>query len=162
MLKIRDGIPLLYRGAPPVYFRLQRNEKDLENKIQIQEKLSTVLERRYFIYGLVPSLAYFFTVTKVETYISMVYNGTSSGLNQYLWAPWFDLPTTMTLLRNLEGGTWMTYLDIGGVFLNFILEARCSNLVGVDLNNFLMQEHPSTQIHVMLWGRCFMGTTSSP
>jgi hypothetical protein len=105
MGKIRDGIPLWYRGTPPVYFKPERNENSTEKKSRTRGKLCTVLARRYFIYGLVLSLTSFFSVLKGERYIRMVYNGSSSGPNRHLWAPWFALPTTLILLRAMEGGT---------------------------------------------------------
>jgi hypothetical protein len=80
MENIRDGIPFWSRGTPPVYFKPQRNEKDTEKKSRMREKLCTVLDRRYFIYGMALSLTSFFAVLKGETGIRMVYNGSSSGL----------------------------------------------------------------------------------
>jgi hypothetical protein len=56
----------------------------------------------------------------------------------------------------------MADLDIGEMFLNFILEARCAQLAGVYLTNYLLKGIPSTKRHVMMWGRCFMVETSSP
>jgi hypothetical protein len=61
---------------------------------------------------------------KGATDIRIVYNATSSGLNSYLWSPWFALPTINMLLRALEDGTFMSYLDIAEMFLNFMLEAK--------------------------------------
>jgi hypothetical protein len=42
----------------------------------MREKLSTVPDNCYFVYGPVLSLTSFFAVLKGETYIRMVYNGT--------------------------------------------------------------------------------------
>jgi hypothetical protein len=55
----------------------------------------------------------------------------------------------------------MTDLDIGEMFLNFILEASCAQLVWVDLTKYLLKGRPSTKRQLMIWGRCFMGATSS-
>jgi hypothetical protein len=49
-----------------------------------------------------------------------VYNGTKSGLNDSIWVPWFPLPTVDTHLRAVETGTWMSNMDIGEMFLNFL------------------------------------------
>jgi hypothetical protein len=43
------------------------------------------------------------------------------------------------MLRALEPGTYMGDIDIGEMFLNFILESRCSYLPGVDLTNYINQ-----------------------
>jgi hypothetical protein len=72
-----------------------------------------------------------------DTYIQMVYNGTSSGMNAHLWAPWFALPTIYDLARALEVGTFMGDSDIGKMFLNFMLEENCACLVGVDLTHYM-------------------------
>lgn len=51
----------------------------------------------------------------------MVYDGTASGFNDRIWVPNFGLPTCETLLRGTAPGTWMVDLDIGDMFLNFML-----------------------------------------
>jgi hypothetical protein len=102
---IRNGIPLWYRVTPPIYFKPQQNENGTEKKIWMRQKLCTVLERRYFIYGLVLSQTSFVAVLKGETYIRMMYNGSSLGLNRHFWVPGFALPTTLILLRSMKGGT---------------------------------------------------------
>jgi hypothetical protein len=129
------------------------------------EKLESVFMRRYFIiYGLVLSLTSFFTVMKGAPYIMMVYNATSSGLNAYLWVPWFALPTTNTLLRSLEEGTFMSDLDIAEMLLNFMLEAKCQRLARVDLTHFIENREGvrgGTRT-LALWGRCLMSATFYP
>lgn len=61
------------------------------------------------------SLMSFFSVPKVTIYnkeigeedvvdIRMVYNGSSCGLNQVLWAPWFVLPMADPLLCTIDMG----------------------------------------------------------
>jgi hypothetical protein len=67
----------------------------------------------------------------------MVYNGTSSGMNAHLWAPWFALPNICALLRVLEMDTFMADSDIGEMFLNIMLEERCVMLAGVDLIHYV-------------------------
>jgi hypothetical protein len=101
---------------------------------------------------------------KGATYIRMVYNATSSGLNAYLWAPWFSLPTINTLLRALEERTFMSDLDIAKMFLYFMLEAKCQRLAGVDLTQYIEKREGAGggTRHVALWGRCLMGATFFP
>jgi alkylated DNA repair dioxygenase AlkB len=67
----------------------------------------------------------------------MVYNGTSWGLNDWLWVPWFPLLTITTLTRAVEVGTHMGDLDVGEIFLNFILELKARVHAGVDLTHFI-------------------------
>jgi hypothetical protein len=110
------------------------------------------------------SLTSFFAVAKGATDIRMVYNGTSSGVNAHLWAPWFALPTICALLRALELNTYMADSDIGEIFLNFILEERCARLAGVDLIHYVEKDEgaPEGNRHLVRWGRCLMGGTFSP
>jgi hypothetical protein len=60
----------------------------------------------------IESLMHYFSVPNVTLYheetkeeevleIRIVYNGTSCGLNQVLWAPWFALPTGEQMLRTV-------------------------------------------------------------
>jgi hypothetical protein len=124
-------------------------------------KLLKVLARRYFEYGNVASLTQFFAVAKGDEDIRMVYNGTSSGLNAHIWCPWFALATINMMLRDLEPGTFMGDLDAGEMFLNFMLETRCSYMVGVDLSKYI-QELGGNPRHWARWGRCGMGFRPSP
>jgi hypothetical protein len=55
----------------------------------------------------------------------MVYDASVSGLNDIIWVPRFPLPTIRTHLRSVEEGTFMADLDIGEMFLNFILHRIC-------------------------------------
>ena len=68
-------------------------------------------------------LMHYFLVPKGEG-ISMMYNGTYSGLNSYLWAPNFALHTVGTTLWAVERGTLMSDCDIGEMFLNFMLSEK--------------------------------------
>jgi hypothetical protein len=95
--------------------------------------LLKALAKRYFEYGDVTSLTQFFAVAKGDEDIRVVYNGASSGLNAHLWCPWFALATINTMSRALEPGTYMGDIGIGEMFMNFIPEASCIYLAGVDL-----------------------------
>jgi hypothetical protein len=123
-----------------------------------------VFARHYFIYGMILSFKSFFAVPKGDTDIRLVKNGTSSGLNAHLWAPWFALPTICALLRVLEIDTFMADSDIGEMFLNFMLEERCARLAGVDLTHYVQMGKCALgrKIHLVRWGRCLMGGTFSP
>jgi hypothetical protein len=100
-------------GTPPRHFGSQRKEKDPEVRMNMGIKLMMVFVGRYFEYGLILSLTFFFSVPKGDTDIQMVYNGTSSGINAHLWAPWFALPTIYDLALALEVGTFIGDSDIG-------------------------------------------------
>jgi hypothetical protein len=162
--QIRHEIPLWYRGTAQRNFLSQSKEKDTEVRQSIGAKLMKVFVRRYFMYGMILSLTSFFYVPKGNTDVRLVYNGTSSGLNAHLWAPWFALPNICALLRALELDTFMTDSDIGEMFLNFMLEERCARLVGVDLTHYAERGEGALEgkRHLVQWGRCLMGGTFSP
>jgi hypothetical protein len=65
------------------------------------------------------------------------------------------------MLRALEYGTYMGKIDIGEIFLNFILEARCSYLDGVDLTTYIEQLCGEPR-HCARWVRCGMAFRPSP
>jgi hypothetical protein len=157
-------IPLWYRGTAPQNFLSQRKEKDPDVRQSMGAKLMKVFVRRYFIYGMILSLTSFFAVPKGDTDIRLVYNGTSSGLNAHLWAPWFALPIICALLRALEIDHFMADSDIEEMFLNLMLEERCAILTGVDLTHYLRRGDGALEgkIHLVRWGRCLMGGTFSP
>jgi hypothetical protein len=130
-----DPAVVLWYGAAKL--SLQRKEKDPEVRQSMGAKLMKVFARHYFIYGTILSVTSFFAVPKGDTVIRLFYNGTSSGLNAHLWAPWVALPTIFAFLRALELDMSMADSDIGEMFLNFMLEERCARLAGVDLTHYM-------------------------
>jgi hypothetical protein len=142
----------------PRIFLSQKKENDPEFRQSMGAKLMKVFGRHYFIYGMFLSLMSFFAVPKGDTDIRLVYNGTSSGLNAHLWAPWFALPTICALPRALELNTFMADSDIGQMFLNFMLEERCARLARVDLTHYVERGEGALEgkIHLIWWGRCLM------
>ena len=113
--------------------------------------------------GIVKSLTAFFEVKKGETDIRMVYDGTESGLNDQLWAPWFPLPTVETLLRSVDENTWMSDNDVGEMFLNFMLHEEVRQLCGVDFILYFPGECGGEREHLWeRWCRCAMGLKTSP
>jgi hypothetical protein len=100
------------------------------------KKIGKVRKRRYIEKGPIESLTSFFAVPKGLDDIRMVYDGTKSGLNKVIWVPRFPLPTVETLLRAVESGTFMSEMDIGEMFLNFVLHESMQALCGVDLTHY--------------------------
>lgn len=72
--------------------RRQRAPSDKETRRKIAEKLTTIRDRKYVEAGPIDALMHYFDVKKGVDDIRMVYDGTASGLNDWLWAPWFLLP----------------------------------------------------------------------
>jgi len=92
-----------------------------------------------------------------------VYDGTKSGLNRAVWAPWFPLPTVEAHLRCVEPGSYMGDIDIGEMFLNFMLHPRIQQHAGVDLTPFFPEElTASRKVIWEHWCCCGMGFRFSP
>jgi hypothetical protein len=132
----------------------------------IQKKLQTVRNRGYLVPGTVKSLTSLFAVRKGDTDIRIVYDSTKSGLNRSVWAPWFPLPTIEAHLYRVEAGTFMGGIDIGEMFLNFMLHPRMQPYAGVYITPFFPEElaalpssHHTLWLH---WVRCGMGFCFSP
>ena len=96
------------------------------------------------------SLTDFFSVPKGDDDIRMVYNGTSSGLNDVLWVPSFPLPTVDSLLRAVHPDTWMADTNLGEMFLNFVLHETLRKLAGVDVTHYRESCETWTQV---CWAR---------
>ena len=114
----------------PTWLRPQEKPKDPETMRLVVDKLLSVQERGYISVGEVKSLISFFDVPEGFEDIRMVYDGTKSGLNEALWAPWFALPTVDSLLRSVDPGTFMADNYIGEMFLNCFCMKQCKNCVG--------------------------------
>lgn len=128
------------------------------------DKLRKVRKRRYVEPGEVFSLTSFFAVPKGVEDIRMVYDGTKSGLNDNIWVPRFPLPTINTHLRAVDGDTCMSDMDIGEMFLNFILHESMQALCGVDLTQYFGERDESNKLLPLWekWTRAAMGLKSSP
>jgi hypothetical protein len=99
-------------------------------------------------------------VKKGEDGICPVYNGLVSGLKDCIWIPRFVLPTIQTHLHQVEAGTYMCDLDVGEMFLNFMLHLDIWLLAGVDLTFYA----PKGRLGAVweCWQRATMGLTLSP
>jgi hypothetical protein len=160
---MRDGLMLWMNGRLDPWLVPQRLPQHSADIPKVIEKLCMAREKGYIDLGLVSSLISFFEVPKGLTDIRMVYDGTKSGLNDFLWAPWFPLPTFDSLLRSVEAGTWMADNDVGEMFLNFILHESIQALCGVDLTKYFPEGIPAgTKVLWERWTRCAMGLRTSP
>jgi hypothetical protein len=111
-------------SAKPRYKKPQKGTKDASTREKIIKKLNKVrTPRRYIAPGFVTSLTSFFAFPKGNDDIRMVYDASVSDLNDTIWVPKFPLPTIQTHLQSVQEGTWMADLDIGEMFLNFILHS---------------------------------------
>ena len=98
---LRDGQPHYITGAFPNFMQSQKRHKDPVKHELMRAKVVQVRKRGYILPGKVVGGTHYFCVDKGEDDIRMVYNGTSCGLNEVLWAPRFGLPTVKQTLRAL-------------------------------------------------------------
>jgi hypothetical protein len=132
----RDGMPIWVRSKLPNYQRKPRPPDPLKKHL-ILKKLQKILDREYVVVprhqAFIQSLMDFFEVEK-DSDIRLVYNGTSCGLNDSIWAPNFWLPTPATAAKLLGYGYYMVDIDLGEMFLNFPLHASLQQYSGGNLN----------------------------
>jgi hypothetical protein len=160
----RDGLKPRFTGPPPSDRTPQRKDKDPEVVRKQREKLVDVRSKGYIALFIgILSLTSFFSVPKGEDDIRMVYDGTKSGLNRVLFAPWFALATVDSMLRSVGPGTWSADNDFGEMFLNFWLHPDLQKYTGVDITALFPEELRGDKIAVWeAWTRCAMGLTTSP
>ena len=164
----RDGQPHFQTGELPRFTKPQDPPKRKEDGAKMKAKVDKVRSRDYIEYGWVKSLTHMFYVEKGLTDIRMVYNGTSSGLNDVLWAPHFGLPIMQHTLRSLRPGYFQCDMDVGEMFLNFWLNTSLRPYAGVDITH--VQDTSAKAPHWEKkrdrkwerWSRNFMGLTDSP
>jgi hypothetical protein len=156
---------MFVKGDLPKNTQPQRtpNPEDLKQMIK---KLDKVLARGYISPGLVVSLTSYFAVPKGDQDIRLVYDGTSSGLNDALWAPSFWMPTSESAVRVISFYSFLFDSNIGECFLNFPHDKCLRKYCGVDLSPFVsvLDSRPrfSSGLLWESWNRGFMGCKSSP
>jgi len=156
----RYGYPLFIQSPLPSYKRPQPLERDPSIRQQVQDKLLSVREKKYIDKGEVRSLTSYFSVPKGDKDIRMVYDATKSKLNGSLWAPNFGLPTIDTMVRGIKEESWLGDIDIGEMFLNFMLHPSLQPYAGVDLRPYFGWKGDQTKWE--RWVRCLMGLKPSP
>jgi len=141
---------------------MERNQKLCD---AIRAKLQRVQRLGYTCMGEVSSLTSYFSLPKGKEDIRMVYDGTKSGLNDPIWAPWFPLPTIEAHLQAVRAESFMGDIDIADTFLNFVIHPKQQDLFGVDLTPYFSNElypHSDQTILWEQWTRCGMGFKNSP
>ena len=161
----RDGPETFVKGPLPKCKERQSVPKDQETRSLVQKKLTDVRRKGYIkAEGVeVKSVTSFFDVPKGNDSIRVVYNATSSGLNDAIWAPWFSLPTIDTHLRAVDPGTYMGDGDIGKMFLNFMLDIKLRPYAGVDLTKLFPEQIGKGKRRLWEhWTRLLMGFKPLP
>ena len=114
--------------------------------------------------GFVKSLTCFFAVSKGDGDIRIVYDATKSGLNEALWAPNFPLPNATSVLRNVGSGTNFGDIDLGEMFLNYMLDPALRPYAGIDatqIAGLLGVTLKEGERFILRWEHSLMGLRSS-
>jgi hypothetical protein len=117
--RLQDGQPHYVTGPFPHFMQPQKGHKDPAKHKLMRAKVVQVCKQGYILPGKVVRGTHYFCVDKGANDIRMVYNGTSCGLNDVLWAPCFGMPTVKQTLRALLPGYCQCDLDVGEQFLNY-------------------------------------------
>ena len=98
-----------------------------------------------------------------------VFNGQSSGVNEIVWAPPFQLPTSSSMAGILDYDVKVMDSDLGEFFSNMNLDKGMQLVSGVDLTPFkedLEKRHPELKTKhkqlIAVWNRAWMGYKPSP
>jgi hypothetical protein len=154
METIGDGLKVFFRAAKPKFRKPQRDATNVTTRERMRKKLEKVRNRRYIGEAFVRSLTSFFAVPKGPDDIRMVYDSTVSGLNDSIWVPRFVLPTIETHLQGVDEHMFMSDVDVGDCFLNFILHQELQELAGVDLTHYFGEDG---KVLWEAWKRAAMG-----
>ncbi|KAI2508968.1 hypothetical protein MHU86_5463 [Fragilaria crotonensis] len=166
---IWQGAAPRFVGAPPTSKEAQPAYEDMKVRAKVSAKLQKVVDRGYIEIvedaEKVKSFMFMFDVPKGDSDIRMVYDGSRSGFNESIWAPWFALPTVDTMTRTVLTGGWCGDRDFGEMFLNFMLHPEARVYCGVDLAQLdLTVRGPAASKATLIgcWTRNAMGLRSSP
>lgn len=121
----------------------------------------------------VRNLVDMFTVPKGESDVRMIFNGTSGGLTDSIWAPSFYLPSATSMVRIMNFNYEVVDIDLGEMFNNFPLCELLSIYSGVDLTpvaaelkelipELLKGKWKDGDRLIGKWIRLWMGLKSSP
>jgi hypothetical protein len=105
--------------------------------MKVKAKLEKVLAKGYIELvdiELIEAMMFMFHVQKGPYDIQLVYDGTKSGLNELVYAPWFTLPTIDSMSRWVIAGAWLADNNYGERFLNFPLHPDQRKYCGVDMS----------------------------
>jgi len=162
---VREGLVPMFDSEPPTNSDRQPPYDDDKIKDQVKKKLDKVIMKGYVELTdikFVEAMMFMFDVPKGDD-IRMVYDGSKSGLNKSLWAPWFSLPTIDSMSRWVIAGSWLADNDYGDMFLNFPLHAKLQKYCGIDLTQlFPTLKAGEASVVVARWLRNAMGLRSSP
>jgi hypothetical protein len=156
----RVGIAPMFDTEPPTNRDKQPPYENDEVREKVKAKLEIVLAKGYIELmdiELVEAMMFMFHVNKGANDIRLVYDGSRSGLNEFVYAPWFTLPTIDSMTRRVIAGAWLADNDYGEIFLNF------RKYCGIDLSQLFPELVEDGKDSVIAqWMRNAMGLRGSP
>ena len=168
--EMREGVPPYFVGPPPSSTDRQPPYSSDLIRSQVLEKVESVTTKGYIEITLpsevVKSTMYMFHVPKGLDDVRMVYDGSKSGLNESLFAPWFHIHSVEMMCRSLLPEYWCGDNDYGEQFLNFNLHPTLQQYCFVDLTQLMGKRvgvGRAERSEVFgRWTRCAMGLRPSP
>ncbi|KAI2495940.1 hypothetical protein MHU86_18550 [Fragilaria crotonensis] len=158
----RDGMRSYILSSLPVGRKRLKKMKLSQNVRALVEDKIEGMKRRYYLesVGHVSNSLDYFAVPKGDEDIRVVFDGTSCGLNDTLWAPNFFLPSASSAAMLLTFQTWMSDMDFGEMFHNFPMEEKLRRCSGVEVET--KSCGGSRAVSMLRWTRLFMGMRPSP
>ena len=95
----------MFISDPPANQSRQPEYEDGETMELVKGKLMKVLDKGYIVRTdakEITAFMFMFHVPKGESDVRIVYDGSRSGLNETIYAPWFALPTVNSMARGLD------------------------------------------------------------
>ena len=161
--RVRDGLHVWVNKELLPNWRRPQMGIDPSHLEMVRSKLDVIRSKGYVEPGTVRSLTAYFAVPKGADDIRMVYDGTQSGLNAALWAPYFSLPTVEERLDMIVAGSVLVDNDVGECFHNWVLDERIQPYCGIDLTPVYGEERDGpTGVVWERWTRSAMGLRPSP
>jgi hypothetical protein len=160
---LATGYKPMFKKIPQTSKASVRLPQDSEMRKMMRKKIEKVIRQRYVDVAEdeIHAFISYFAVMKGLYDILMVYDGTKSGLNDCLFAPWFALPTMNTMFRSLDVDFWCADNDFSDNFLNYLIGKELRVYCGIDVDILLKDEKGYVPASYT-WTRCAMGLKPSP
>ncbi|KAL7561319.1 hypothetical protein ACA910_018518 [Epithemia clementina (nom. ined.)] len=156
------GVPPNWIATPEVKITEQYNLGESATIAMMETKIAGIRCKGYISPGLCKATMNSFAVPKGDSDIQMVYDGTKSGLNDCLYAPWFPLPDAEILVNTLDEGFWCIDNNYEEMFLNFWLHPELIQYSRMDLTSLYGTRKKHKGLLLEVWTRGPMGQSPSP
>ena len=134
----RQADPLVYRGHEPFHQNTTKSSDIRQMEVKKEIKVS---QKGYLEPLEVHKLLNLSSAPKDSgNNTIMVYNETSSILNDLLWVPNLSLPTMYNKTGTLQEGTYMAEIYTGGIFTNFIIHKDLRKCFCMDVTHMKLSD----------------------